>query len=263
MDFQNGNIGPNLKQESFKDAFSYMFKVKNMWIFAVICIVSIFLSSIAEGQITPNVSSMVIGLVGSCLSFFVTGYVLIMIRDFTTQHFEYKLPKFNFVEIFIYAIKFSVAIALGLVIPCIFCIIWVMVTANLLPIFISTALYVVLVCLFLYLFPAFFWLFANTQQMTAFLQYKKIFALIRCNFRKYNTAFWIFAGLTFLLCVLIYAITAPFMTYVTDELGKQVMVISNPMPLVIVSVLGTYVSLVVTFIVAKCLDIKPTVNEQN
>ena len=114
---ENGKMQVNSDDEdSVWDCFSYMFKVKNLWIYAVVTFLSIFAKTALAGYsrlATLSMSNVVgISLFATLGYSLVYGYLFPFIKSLSVQQKTYTMPRFKFWQSIGLFVKFNIALAL-------------------------------------------------------------------------------------------------------------------------------------------------------
>ena len=114
---ENGKMQVNSDDEDrIWDCFSYMFKVKNLWIYAVVTFLSIFAKTALAGYsrlATLSMSNVVgISLFATLGYSLVYGYLFPFIKSLSVQQKTYTMPRFKFWQSIGLFVKFNIALAL-------------------------------------------------------------------------------------------------------------------------------------------------------
>ena len=169
---ENGKMQVNSDDEDrIWDCFSYMFKVKNLWIYAVVTFLSIFAKTALAGYsrlATLSMSNVVgISLFATLGYSLVYGYLFPFIKSLSVQQKTYTMPRFKFWQSIGLFVKFNIALA--------FFVIPIAVVPIVLVIFASATncqyrsiwmiilcvIMLITLCFFCFYSLAMFWLFTN------------------------------------------------------------------------------------------------------
>ena len=264
---ENGTIQVDSDDEdSVWDCFSYMFKVKNLWIYAVVTFLSIFAKTALAGYSRLATSSMsnVVGI-----SFLATlgyslvyGYLFPFIKSLSVQQKTYTMPRFKFWQSIGLFIKFNIALALFVipiaVVPIVLVIFAGVTNSQYRSIWmiILCVIMLIVLCFFCFYSLAMFWLFTNKGYWTSFVRFKDVFTLVNRNRSRYLDA--VGAGvLGFILTLVAIGIVSnPYFIHISGQATQTTLAINDLLPIILTSIIGTYSMFVCAYLVAKCISVK-------
>lgn len=264
---ENGKIQVDSDDEdSVWDCFSYMFKVKNLWIYAVVTFLSIFAKTALAGYSRLATSSMsnVVGI-----SFLATlgyslvyGYLFPFIKSLSVQQKTYTMPRFKFWQSIGLFIKFNIALALFVipiaVVPIVLVIFAGVTNSQYRSIWmiILCVIMLIVLCFFCFYSLAMFWLFTNKGYWTSFVRFKDVFTLVNRNRSRYLDA--VGAGvLGFILTLVAIGIVSnPYFIHISGQATQTTLAINDLLPIILTSIIGTYSMFVCAYLVAKCISVK-------
>ena len=264
---ENGTIQVDSDDEDpVWNCFSYMFKVKNLWIYAVVTFLSIFAKTALAGysQLATSSMSNVVGIsLFATLGYsLVYGYLFPFIKSLSVQQKTYTMPRFKFRQSIGLFIKFNIALA--------FFVIPIAVVPIVLVIFASATnsqyrsiwmiilcvIMLITLCFFCFYSLAMFWLFTNKGYWTSFVRFKDLFTLVNRNRSRYLDA--VGAGvLGFILTLVAIGIVSnPYFIHISGQATQITLAINDLLPIILTSIIGTYSMFVCAYLVAKCISFK-------
>ena len=264
---ENGKMQVNSDDEDrIWDCFSYMFKVKNLWIYAVVTFLSIFAKTALAGYsrlATLSMSNVVgISLFATLGYSLVYGYLFPFIKSLSVQQKTYTMPRFKFWQSIGLFVKFNIALA--------FFVIPIAVVPIVLVIFASATnsqyrsirmiilcvIMLITLCFFCFYSLAMFWLFTNKGYWTSFVRFKDLFTLVNRNRSRYLDA--VGAGLLgfILTLVAIGIVSNPYFIHISGQATQTILAINDLLPIILTSIIGTYSMFACAYLVAKCISVK-------
>lgn len=258
-----------MEKESPFLAFSYMFKDNKFWSKFCVLIVLMFLcyfASLVEFNMPKELVSQswlvlaVLYLVSFVASIFVYGYTSAGVKSIAEQKENYILPFFNIkthgilgLKLFVASLLFSIAI--GVVVSILFLIGAIIVGAiavfNPIISIIATVLAILIMIIFvlalLVYMPAFFRMFAMTQDILALFRVKTIIESVHKdanNYFKYIGAY-VLAGIPLLI---FYTFSCVLMLLLTKIVSLLLLIF-----IISTAGIGAYCSMVYMYICAKCI----------
>ena len=261
-------------EDSVWDCISYMFKVKNLWIYAIFTFLALFTrailaqNDIIENATTYNLAAIgIFAIFGYCLSY---GYLFPFIKTLSEQQKTYSMPKFNFWQCLGLFFKFNIALALFLAI---IALAFLVITLAIFPItkaiiftvsnpapqsisIIYSIIMLIVLCFFCFYSPAMFWLFSNKGYWTSFVRFKEIFNLVKRNKSRYLDAIGISLIVFIVTLIFICIVSNPYLIHINGPFNKTVLAINKLLPIFLNTIIGTYSMFVFAYICAKCISAK-------
>lgn len=268
---QGDSVGGKIpvdNDEKVSNCFSYISKIQKFYLFAPIVFLMIYINMYLQNQ--SNYSNLycesialLVTLIFLCCPVFY-GYVYLFIRSLTQQQGEYELPKFKFWRSVLIYIKLNVALVLFVLPPTILAFSFPVFDKIFPPLVLLFGfLLLVYGVVFLYCFPACTWLFANTEDLLSFVNFKKILMLIGKNKSRYMDAI----GLSILMFILVvvgtFILMNPNLIHIPGSFSKIILRINKILPIFLTSLLHTYAMFVFCYICAKSINKKELINLSN
>ena len=264
---ENGKIQVNSDEEDrVWNCFSYMFKVKNLWIYAVVTFLSIFAKTALAGYSRFATSSM-LNVVG--ISLFATlgyslvyGYLFPFIKSLSVQQKTYTMPRFKFWQSIGLFIKFNIALALFVipiaVVPIVLVIFAGVTNSQYRSIWmiILCVIMLIVLCFFCFYSFAMFWLFTNKGYWTSFVRFKDVFTLVNRNRSRYLDAVGTGVLGFILTLVAIGIVSNPYFIHISGQATQITLAINDLLSIILTSIIGTYSMFVCAYLVAKCISVK-------
>lgn len=236
-------------------AFSYMFKDNKFWTKYLTLFILTFLALLPSvlnenaGQLNINQALLFFpALIGFFVNILYYGYLAAGIKSLSEQNSNYILPFFNFTKNGLLGLKclagtllFCIIFSIPILIIFIICLIMLK-AGTVLPIILFCVTFYLAIAL---LFPAFFRMFAITQETLAFFKLKTIFKSIFFDIKRYLAYV-----ATFVLAVIIFVIAICILTALLPS--KQF--ISSLLMCLLITAFGTYLNMVLMYITAKCIN---------
>ena len=264
---ENGKIQVDSDDEDpVWNCFSYMFKVKNLWIYAIFTFLSIFAKTALAGYSRLANSSMsnvvAISLFATLGYSLVYGYLFPFIKSLSVQQKTYTMPRFKFWQSIGLFIKFNIALALFVipiaVVPIVLVIFAGVTNSQYRSIWmiILCVIMLIVLCFFCFYSLAMFWLFTNKGYWTSFVRFKDVFTLVNRNRSRYLDA--VGAGvLGFILTLVAIGIVSnPYFIHISGQATQTTLAINDLLPIILTSIIGTYSMFVCAYLVAKCISVK-------
>lgn len=264
---ENGKMQVNSDDEDrIWDCFSYMFKVKNLWIYAVVTFLSIFAKTALAGYSRLATSSMpnVVGisLLATLGYSLVYGYLFPFIKSLSVQQKTYTMPRFKFWQSIGLFIKFNIALAFFVILIAVVPIVLVIFASatnsqyRSIWMIILCVIMLITLCFFCFYSLAMFWLFTNKGYWTSFVRFKDVFTLVNRNRSRYLDA--VGAGLLgfILTLVAIGIVSNPYFIHISGQATQRILAINDLLPIILTSIIGTYSMFACAYLVAKCISVK-------
>lgn len=238
-----------------KEAFVYIFKdnclFQKTWIYLLLLIILNFLGSFLESDShmvarpelfsTNPTMNLLVAIAGVLICIAVIGYRLSVTGAIIKQKNNILLPKFNFINNFIKGLKYIVAMSLILL-----CYLVIFKTIQIFTGFIIYPIAILIILFYMIYGTAFYRNFADTNNLFAFFNFKKIFNDVAFAPKLY------FKHLSMLILISLFQLILNFITgFLTSFIP------SNAVCIIVFSIVigGAvwYLDLVSAFIIAKSL----------
>lgn len=270
---ENGKIQVDSDDEDpVWNCFSYMFKVKNLWIYAVVTFLSIFAKTALAGYsrlATSSMSNVVgISLLATLGYSLVYGYLFPFIKSLSVQQKTYTMPRFKFWQSIGQFIKFNIALALFVIPVFVIPAVIVLFTVGTNPEYqyvwvILCVIMLIALCFFCFYSFAMFWLFTNKGYWTSFVRFKDVFTLINRNRSRYLDTIGVGVLGFILTLVAIGIVSNPYFIHISGQATQTTLAINDLLPIILTSIIGTYSMFVCAYLVAKCISAKELDLNQN
>ena len=191
-------------------AFTYMFKdnrfIQKSSIYFLFLLIGTFCTNYANILLKAGGKPVLhlVYLAGIILLLVPYGYVVSCIKALTEQKENFILPMFNVKTNFVIGLKYIIAILLlSLIFGFMIGLICGILKAKVLAIVLLSLVITSAVLLLIFYTLALNWIFANTQAITSFLQFKRAHALISQDYPRYWKGVGLAFGLNFVLGILL------------------------------------------------------------
>ena len=244
-----------------KEAFNFMFKDNMLKKKALIVLLFLFIANLLTNIAStiappkgaaPSLTYTILAILGMLFLFIPNGYGITCVKSFIEQKENIVLPFLNIKNNFILGLKQAIAILIAVLLlgigitatTIVFSLIFGLVKLESLVAIIAPILVFLVIITFVYYSLGFSYIFATTENLTSFLQFKKANEMIKPVKKQYL--------LTLLLMVILSIVTGIISAVVMSLVGN-IGIVGLVLSTLISSIVSIYFLYVYSFLVSRAL----------